>query len=599
MPSKRLRTSRLIPVLLAGAAALAAGLPALGQEAPESLLPPGFGQPQPGAPAGPVRPQPTAAPSDPLAEPLPGEGDPALEEEGEEEEKEPPVELPDAARRSIELVGPLTRANGGLGMAAWGRSSGRFLTAVMERLDTPVASRWTSILLRRALLTRTPTPANVAPADWVAARAGLLLRLGEADGARMLVESVDTDRFSPRLLIVARQTALATADPVALCPLTERAGRMLKEQQSWNYVRAICAAMSGEGSVSTMYLDRALGRSYRTIDHHLAEKLVGAAGNTRRAATVEWVDADRLTPWRFGLASAVGLEVPDDLYASASPFYQAWRARAPMLTPESRIGAARIAATLGVFSNSALVDLYGQWYEREGEVDRDAPTARLRAAYVGDDQLARMVAIRSFWEESEDQPGGLYAAQILTARAAARLTPDDSFSADYERLIASMLSAGLDIQAARWAPLVEASSPSIGDDAWALLAVGAPRAVVELGYARIDGYGARLGAGGAARMRVLIAALAGLGRISEGDRNRLADRYDLPITAQNAYTRMIDRAAARGEDGTVALLAAIGMQTPNWQHVPPVHLYHIIAALRRVGNEPVARMIAAEALSRL
>jgi len=41
--------------------------------------------------------------------------------------------------------------------------------------------------LRRALLTRVGTPGNVSAPDWVAERAWLLLRMGEADGARMLV----------------------------------------------------------------------------------------------------------------------------------------------------------------------------------------------------------------------------------------------------------------------------------------------------------------------------------------------------------------------------------------------------------------------------
>jgi hypothetical protein len=41
------------------------------------------------------------------------------------------------------------------------------------------------------------------------------------------------------------------------------------------------------------------------------------------------------------------------------------------------------------------------------------------------------------------------------------------------------------------------------------------------------------------------------------------------------------------------------MQTADWRGIPPEHLYHIVSALRRVGLEYEARMIAAEALSRL
>jgi hypothetical protein len=57
-------------------------------------------------------------------------------------------------------------------------------------------------------------------------------------------------------------------------------------------------------------------------------------------------------------------------------------------------------------------------------------------------------------------------------------------------------------------------------------------------------------------------------------------------------------AASRGERGNVALLAAVGLQTDDWAGVPPSHLYFITAALRRVGLDPYARMIAAEAMTR-
>ena len=56
--------------------------------------------------------------------------------------------------------------------------------------------------------------------------------------------------------------------------------------------------------------------------------------------------------------------------------------------------------------------------------------------------------------------------------------------------------------------------------------------------------------------------------------------------------------ARRGEKGTVALLAAVGMQTSNWANVPATHLYFITLALRQVGLDPYARMIAAEAMAR-
>jgi hypothetical protein len=46
------------------------------------------------------------------------------------------------------------------------------------------------------------------------------------------------------------------------------------------------------------------------------------------------------------------------------------------------------------------------------------------------------------------------------------------------------------------------------------------------------------------------------------------------------------------------LEAAAGLQTRSWSAVHPAYLMRIVAALRRVGLEPEARMIAAEAITR-
>ncbi len=580
---------RQLILAFAGTALIGMALPAIGQEAPESLLPPGFSEPpRRAAPPAPA----------PAATPLPAQSSPANPDAAALSETPLQALRGNGPRRPLDRVGLLEPRNGGMGPTAWGRTDGRQLVTLMRRLDVPIASRWAQIQLRRALLSRTPTPPRVSAADWAAARIGLLLRLGEADAGRMMIEQVDPDSANAGLLRVARQTALATADPVALCPFTVRAAQLSKEP-GWDFARAICAAFAGESSVSSMFLDRARARGGRGLDLRLTEKMIGATGVGRHTPAIDWESADGMSDWRFGLASALALEVPLPLYAGAPLHYQAWRARAPMFAPEARLDSARIAARLGVFSSSALVDLYGQAHEREGDVARDAPAALLRIAYRDEDQSARLAALRALWSEEGDQPGSAYVSHILTARAAARIVPDERFLPDTGNLVAAMFAAGLDVQAARWSAVVEAGSPSTGDAAWALLAVGSPRPRVDISARRIEGYGARLGPGRKLKVQMLIAALGGLGRLSDRDFARLAKRYELRTGPGNGYTRTLAAAGRKGEKATVALLAATGMQTSDWRTVPPAHLYHIVAALRRAGSEPAARMIAAEALSRL
>ena len=591
-------------LLASGAAALAFALPAAGQEekAPESLLPPGFGdpadapnqpQPQPDQPAAPAPSETPAVPPG-FSAPPPGGGESLVVEDSAAEDLEalaelenlpPPIEIPDAARRPTDVVGPLTPGNWGLGADAFGNVNGPFAAALMRRLDAPLPSRWLSMLLRRALLSRIPAPPHIDEVDWVAERAWLLLRMGEADAARALVQAIDVDRFTPRMFPVAVETALATADPAGLCPLVEP-GREVSEQRIWPLAEAMCAALAGEAAQASQLIDRARSRNVASgIDLSLAEKVIGAGLDTRRAVTIEWEPVQSLNSWRFGLASATGLSVPDRLMQGAGGQFHAWQARAPMVPIEERVPAAFRAAALGVFSSSSLVDIFSLIGDATDPADMEGTIAdRLRRAYVADSPEARIDAMANLWD-AEGEPGSRYARLILTAGAAARVPPSEERAEHADEIIASLFAAGLDKHAGRWGPAVEAMNDA--DRAWALLAVGTDPLTVDLGRA-----GSVIGEFGEHRGRMLAAALAGLGRLDDP-----AD-YGVDVSPSR-WSNMLAQAARNDQPGMVALLAGIGMQTSDWRGVPPGHLYHILRALRAVGLGFEARMIAAEAMTRL
>ena len=589
------KASRL--ALIAAGIGLVVGIPAIGQDAPESLLPPGFDDPvAPSPPPPPSKPRPSPGDLVPDLELRPPLADNAaenaLEAEGLEGEEAPPVDpLAKVYVPPLGDVGPLSRSDGGLGYGAYGNADGMMLAGLMHRLDAPLPSRWASILLRRALLSDVPTPRGVRSADWIAERAWLLVRMGEADSARMLVQSADVSQYSPWLFEVAMQTYLALADPAGLCPLADPATGV-SDTTSWILARAMCAALAGEPGTATAAIDQARRsrlRGQRTFDLLLAEKVVGAGIDGRRAVTLEWTGVDHLTSWRYGLASATGAEIPAPLLEGANRRIQGWRAQAPFLPDAEKLVAGRHAAVLGVLSSAALVDLYGGVLDRTDPSDVSAsPATKLRRAYLGDG-AARMAALRELW--TADAPEERFAALILTARAAARIPASADYAADAPQLIAAMLTAGLDHNAENWAEIAGGSG-----DAWALLALGAPNPGVEISSGRMNAY---IGDADPAKARLVLAGLAGLGRLNARDAAAIAQDLQIDLTRESAWSRLLYAAADAGQPGTVALLAAIGMQTPGWRGVPPAHLYHIVAALRRAGLEPEARMIAAEAVARL
>ncbi|WP_407826846.1 hypothetical protein [Sphingomonas sp.] len=507
----------------------------------------------------------------------------------------PPVEYPGWARRDPWTVGALDPRGAGLGDDPWGRANGPFLSMLMRRMATPIASRWAHIALRNALLARVHAPVNVHPVDWIAERAWLLLRLGEADAARLLVAGVDADRFTPKMVQVAVQSGLANSDPAALCPLED--GIRKYDPAIRALVEAMCASLAGQPDSASAMIDQA--RRYGRIggvDLALAEKVVGAGANGR-ASTIEWDPVDSLTAWRFGLATGTGMVPPDRLMNAAPLQLRAYAARAPLLTAQQRLPSALVAAGMGVFSSQSMVDLYSQIYDSTDPTDLgDSDAWQLRQAYAGKDAETRLAAIRKLLGTGKD---GLQkeAARALVARAASLVEPSAKLGGDAPELISAMLAGGYDQAAARWIPAVNGMNAEANDRCWAMLALAAPN-VADVGTGRITAFIRRDKSRDRMRSALLVAGLSGLGRISTDTANSLNRRYDLGLGHVTSWTTMIDAAAARDQPGTVLVLTGTGFQTPLFERVPAAHLYHAVAALNRTGQDFSARMIAAEALSR-
>src|SRR5690606_17554322 len=121
----------------------------------------------------------------------------------------------------------------------------------------------------------------------------------------------------------------------------------------------------------------------------------GAAGEGRRAVNIEWDGVSEMTPWRYAMATALGMSVPDSLLQSGGPSYDRLRATAPAIPLTLRASASDEAGRAGVLSSAAMVDLYSQVYALgniEGEASQRA--VQLREAYVASAPEQRMAAMR-------------------------------------------------------------------------------------------------------------------------------------------------------------------------------------------------------------
>jgi len=600
-----------------GAAIALSATLAFAQDAPESLLPPGFDDP---APAPTPAPRPSAQPvpgAPPVAggavvQPLPGSMAPipglsdfdfSTVPSAEELEKMSPDELdellglrpsndlPPAARRAMSRVGVIDSTEGGLYSNSLARQPSALVRAILRGLQGPVVSRWGHILLRRALSSRLATPEGMDPVEFAALRAQALNRMGEYAAARALLQDVDSGNWNDAMIGAGLEAYLATTDIIGTCPVVRLKGPERDDPQ-WTMLRAICNAYAGEGVLAGSQLDRALRTELAPrIDVLLAQRLAGAAGSGRRAVDLEWDDVEELNPWRFALANAVGAEIPENLRVGASPYYERVWAITPMAPLTQRAAVADRAAREGIFSSRAVIDLYSQIYADETITGEAADIAtQLREAYVGADPQARLSAMEELWGGDVASDYGRY---VLTAYAAARMPASADYADAAPALLASMLAAGLDRDAAAWSRVVEPGSMG-----WALVTLASVRSNGMASGDAIDSFIDDDDSSDERRSRLLLAGLAGLGRISSGDLGTYSQRVSLNLGRETRWTRTIERAADVDNRALVALLAGLGMQGEGWQRMTPLHLYHTVSALRRVGLEAEARMIAAEAIAR-
>jgi hypothetical protein len=620
-------------LLLGTALALTSGW-ALAQKAPESLLPPGFDDP---ASKASPRAEPAQTPSPrtssssaggsssgssstststPVIQPLPrtsalplplvaagaaaGKLPPleALEKMSPEELEEaldlkPKFDIPPSARRSMEHIGILDESEGGMAAHLLSMQNASLVRAALAGNKGLLVSRWGHILLRRALASRLDAPAGMDPADFTALRAALLVRMGEGEAARALVQDIDTGNYTPNLTRAAFDAYVATADFTGVCPAVTIQGGTINDPQ-WDMAKAICTAFQGDGQAGLQQLDRTLYQGQQPkIDVLLAQKYAGAAGKARRAVTIQWDDVTDMTPWRYGLTLAVGLTPPDTLMRDASVRYDYIAATAPMLGLPLRAAAADRAAGAGILSSVAMVDLYSQIYAQDDITGDWADRAsQLHDAYVAAEPNARLEAMEQLWNNA-DGTQQRYSRQVLTAYAAARLPVDADMAGNASDLIASMLTAGLDANALRWAGQAE-----VGTQAWALLVLAAPSRSQPVSSGAVTSFRDADKSQAQRKSTFLLAGLAGLGRILPDTANNLAGGMNVDIARQTRWTKLIDRAAEVDNPELVALLAGVGMQGDSWAKMTPLYLYHIVSALNRVGLDAEARMIAAEAVAR-
>ena len=502
----------------------------------------------------------------------------------------PKFDIPPGARRAVEEVGLLSVSEGGFARNSLARQPAALIRAALGASNGPLVSRWGHILMRRALTSRLNAPAGMDPVEFAGLRARALVAMGEGAVARAFVQDVDGSNYNKALTDAAFDAYLATGDILGICPVA-RLKPTIREDGEWEMAQQICASFAGEGRSADRRLQRIFGTGGAPeIDVRLAQRFAGAGGEAGRAVDIEWEGVDELNPWRFALARALGEDIPENLFGGdAAVQYDLAEVAIPASPLLARVAAADRAAARGVLSSTAMVDLYAQLYASDQySNDQKARSRQLREAYVAQTVAQRIAALRQLWGED-----GGYGAQVLTAYAAARLPVSEDLVDDAPRLIAAMLAAGLDRNALRWGETV-----SEGSEGWALLVLAQPARENAVSGGAFDTFAEADTSENRHKSQFLLAGLAGLGRLSEGDTASAGEDLGISLNRSSAWSNKITLAAQQNNPALVALLAGLGMQGTGWDRMTARQLYFIVRSLDRVGLSAEARMIAAEAVAR-
>lgn len=108
-------------------------------------------------------------------------------------------DVPSAAARSLEAVGLINGIESGFSEITFGAQNGAYVHGLMAKIQSPMVSRWATITGRRLMASLLKTPDGMSGQQFVADRAWILLKMGEANLARALVQQVDASKVTEPL----------------------------------------------------------------------------------------------------------------------------------------------------------------------------------------------------------------------------------------------------------------------------------------------------------------------------------------------------------------------------------------------------------------
>ena len=508
--------------------------------------------------------------------------------------------------------GLLSENQGGFTPSFWQGTDWALVSALMPRMPSGSSSPVLRSLAVRLLTSRAAVPANKpVDASFIALRVDRLLAMGRVRQALALLKVAGDERLDKNLARTRIEALFFNNDNAGAC----KAAQSFRDKYSglyWSQTQAFCLALSGDHPRAGLIADLILEREDE-IEPVFFTAIDALAGARKDGMPV------LKTPAALHLAMmrAAKLRVPAGIVQSGTVSVLRAVALSPNAELEVRLIAAEKAYRAGALTDNQILRMYlGIPFSRE---EMNAPISAaeqnwdprnraliLRSAAMQSIPLARAEVLRGAWQIGRERDN---AAEIVgpSVPLAAELTPSvelNYFAGDVGR---ALFAGGRIERAMAWYRIV-ARDRENSDEARAAEAALWPLAILAdtanslpLSEKRLtDWYAGKQKSNpqaAAKQARTLFSLIGSLGRPISLDvsRSLLNAPFGGEDTGLNvAWQSRVDSASARDRLGEVVLLATVGAGESVDGILKLGDALRVITALRGVGLERDAELLAIE-----
>ena len=528
------------------------------------------------------------------------------------------IEVQSLGAIDVSSAGLIDDTEGGLGADMWRGIARPLVERLLPVMPVATSSRAMHDLARRLLLTRARVPQGSATVpSLLGLRIERLSIAGDTESVNALMSLAPVDLRDRNVARVKVDGLLLSGDSTGACSEFQTLVADDPEEIYWVKGLAFCRALAGAHDQAAFLADllRDLG-----IKDAPFFAILGALAGDRGKSIESLLDP---TPLHIAMARTARLPVPADAIAGASPGILVAIARSPSADLDLRLAAAERAEAAGAIDTALLAEIYRsvvfapeELADSQAAVDRlSAPRANAllyQIAQIREAPAPRAEALALAWRLAR-QRGSYPTAVRVNLAALKALDPSPELAWFAMDAVPALYIADEIDDARDWFVMAHANAGPDNPDA--ALAVQRLWPLPHLRDVRFsedwDGQSVlgpwladadTLGGTKASRARYVDTVLTLL----------VALGFDLPDEAWAATTQTplragtpmpppllwlrLRSASAAGQVGATALLVLLVLGDAGPAGADPIVLSEIVAALRRVALDDIARRIAVEAV---